>query len=77
VRAAGNQGVRCWFGSRKEEFSIVGVSWKGRRGLKAREIRSLRVQELEVGRSTLGVELKGQEEKLGRPGFIRCFVNCK
>src|SRR5579859_7488899 len=28
LRGAGIRGVRCWFGSRKEEFSIVGVSWK-------------------------------------------------
>ena len=34
MRAAGNRGFRCWFGSRKEEFSIVGVSWKvGSEGL--------------------------------------------
>lgn len=28
MKAAGIRGFRRWFGSRKEEFNIVGVSWK-------------------------------------------------
>lgn len=39
MRAAGIPGVRCCFGSRKEEFSIVGVSWKGRRKLKVESLK--------------------------------------